>query len=325
MKSRFWHRALLFLVSCLVIYLINFAIPRLMPGDPFDYTASGAGEDVTYAYSQEQKELLRAYYGLDAPWPQQLADTLSRNLRGDFGQSIHYNRPVSEILLERLPWSLWIMGVTLLLSLLLGTVLALICVGTKRGHAVLSPILSALAELPPFLTGVMLLFLVAAQVSWIPLSGAVTPFVQFPSIWAKLWDVVLHSLMPISALTLVTLPSFFFTAWASFTSTLQQPYMTNARAKGLRRRRVWPFYLLANSATPIIARLFLSVGSTVGGTILVENVFAYPGLGTVLREAVAYRDYPMIQGVFLLSAGLVLVSLALADVCNHAADEGVFR
>ena len=325
MKSRFWHRALLFLVSCLVIYLINFAIPRLMPGDPFDYTASGAGEDVTYAYSQEQKELLRAYYGLDAPWPQQLADTLSRNLRGDFGQSIHFNRPVSEILLERLPWSLWIMGVTLLLSLLLGTVLALICVGTKRGHAVLSPILSALAELPPFLTGVMLLFLVAAQVSWIPLSGAVTPFVQFPSIWAKLWDVVLHSLMPISALTLVTLPSFFFTAWASFTSTLQQPYMTNARAKGLRRRRVWPFYLLANSATPIIARLFLSVGSTVGGTILVENVFAYPGLGTVLREAVAYRDYPMIQGVFLPSAGLVLVSLALADVCNHAADEGVFR
>lgn len=325
MKSRFWHRALLFLVSCLVIYLINFAIPRLMPGDPFDYTASGAGEDVTYAYSQEQKELLRAYYGLDAPWPQQLADTLSRNLRGDFGQSIHFNRPVSEILLERLPWSLWIMGVTLLLSLLLGTVLALICVGTKRGHAVLSPILSALAELPPFLTGVMLLFLVAAQVSWIPLSGAVTPFVQFPSIWAKLWDVVLHSLMPISALTLVTLPNFFFTAWASFTSTLQQPYMTNARAKGLRRRRVWPFYLLANSATPIIARLFLSVGSTVGGTILVENVFAYPGLGTVLREAVAYRDYPMIQGVFLLSAGLVLVSLALADVCNHAADEGVFR
>lgn len=302
---------------------MNFAIPRLMPGDPFDYTASGAGEDVTYSYSPEQKELLRAYYGLDAPWPQQLADTLARNLQGDFGQSIHYNRPVSDILLERLPWSLWIMGATLLLSLLLGVVLAWVCVGTKRGQAILPPILSALAQLPPFLIGIMLLFLVAAQVSWIPLSGAVTPFVQFPSLWAKLWDIALHSLMPISALTLVTIPGFFFTAWASFSTVLQRPYMVNARAKGLRRRRVWPFYLLANSMTPIVARLFLSVGSTVGGTILVENVFAYPGLGSVLREAVAYRDYPMIQGVFLLSALLVLVSLALADVCNRAADEGV--
>lgn len=302
---------------------MNFAIPRLMPGDPFDYTASGSGEDVTYSYSPEQKELLRAYYGLDAPWPQQLADTLARNLQGDFGQSIHYNRPVSDILLERLPWSLWIMGATLLLSLLLGVVLAWVCVGTKRGQAILPPILSTLAQLPPFLMGIMLLFLVAAQVSWIPLSGAVTPFVQFPSLWAKLWDIALHSLMPISALTLVTLPSFFFTAWASFSTVLQRPYMVNARAKGLRRRRVWPFYLLVNSMTPIVARLFLSVGSTVGGTILVENVFAYPGLGSVLREAVAYRDYPMIQGVFLLSALLVLVSLALADVCNRAADEGV--
>lgn len=304
-----------------MIYLINFSIPRLMPGDPFDYTASGSGEDATFPYSEEQKELLRAYYGLDAPWPQQLMDTLSDNLRGDFGQSIHYNRPVSQILLGRLPWSLWIMGGTLLLSLLLGVGLALVCVGTRRGQTILVPLLSALAEVPPFLTGVLLLFLVAARVSWIPLSGAVTPFAHYSSLWAQLEDVFLHSLMPILALTLVTAPSFFFTAWASFSTVLHQPYMANAKAKGLRRRRVWPFYLLANGVTPIVARLFLSVGNTVGGTILVENVFAYPGLGTILREAVTYRDYPMIQGVFLLSALMVLISLALADVCNHAVEQ----
>lgn len=309
------------LLSCAAIYLLNFFIPRLMPGDPFDYTASGSGEDVTDVYSPEQKELLREYYGLDKPWPQQLADTVARNLRGDLGQSIHYKRPVSDILLERLPWSLWMMGCSLLLSLILGVGLALVCVGTRRGHTVLAPALSALAELPPFLTGVLLLFLVAARVAWIPLSGAVTPFASYASVWNWLGDILLHSLMPILALTLVTFPKFFFTAWASFSSVLQQPYMTNAKAKGLRRRRVWPFYLLANSMTPIVARLFLSVGGAVGGTILVENVFAYPGLGTVLREAVAYRDYPMIQGVFLLSALLVLVSLTLADLCNHAVEQ----
>ena len=314
------RRILLLLLSCTAIYLLNFFIPRLMPGDPFDYTASGSGEDVTDVYSQEQKELLREYYGLDKPWPQQLADTVARNLHGDLGQSIHYKRPVLDILVERLPWSLWMMGCSLALSLLLGVGLALLCVGTRHGHRVLAPLLSALAEIPPFLTGVLLLFLVAARVSWIPLSGAVTPFAQYSSVWQQLGDILLHSLMPIAALTLVTCPKFFFTAWASFSSVLHQPYMTNAKAKALRRRRVWPFYLLANSLSSIAARLFLSVGACVGGTILVENVFAYPGLGTVLREAVSYRDYPMIQGVFLLSALLVLVSLILADLCSHAVD-----
>ncbi|MBM6896313.1 ABC transporter permease [Pseudoflavonifractor capillosus] len=317
------RRIVMLLASCTVIYLLNFFIPRLMPGDPFDYTASGSGQDVSDVYTQEQKELLRAYYGLDQPWLQQLENTLVRNLHGDLGQSIHYKRPVSDILLERLPWSLWMMGCSLVLSLLLGVGLALLCVGTGKGRMVLSPVLSTLAEIPPFLTGVLLLFLVAAQVPWIPLSGAVTPFAQYASLWQRLGDILLHSLMPILALTLVTFPKFFFTAWASFSSVLHQPYMTNAKAKGLRRRRVWIFYLLANSIAPIVARLFLSVGTTVGGTILVENVFAYPGLGTVLREAVTYRDYPMIQGVFLLSALLVLVSLTLADLCNHTTEQEV--
>ena len=129
-----------------------------MPGDPFDYTASGSGEDVAVVYTQEQKELLREYYGLDKPWPQQLVDTVVRNLHGDLGQSIHYKRPVADILLERLPWSLWMMGASLLLSLILGVGLALVCVGTRHGHRILAPALSALAEIPPFLTGVLLLF-----------------------------------------------------------------------------------------------------------------------------------------------------------------------
>lgn len=118
----------------LVIYLLNFSIPRLMPGDPFDYTSGAAGDDVDAAYSEEQKELLRAYYGLDKPFFPQLGDTIVDNLHGDFGQSIHYKRPVADILLERLPWSLWIMGSTLALSLLLGVALALLCVRRPWGR-----------------------------------------------------------------------------------------------------------------------------------------------------------------------------------------------
>ena len=291
-------KLLMLLGAFLVIYLLNFSIPRLMPGDPFDYTSGAAGDDVDAAYSEEQKELLRAYYGLDKPFFPQLRDTIVDNLHGDFGQSIHYKRPVADILLERLPWSLWIMGSTLALSLLLGVALALLCVRRPWADRALYPVLSALAEVPPFLTGVLLLFLVAARAAWIPLSGAYTHFAH----------------------TLVTVPKLFFTARASFFTILGRPYLTNARAKGLTAGRIRTAYILRNAATPIVARFFLSVGGAVGGTILVENVFAYPGLGTVLREAVQYRDYPMLQGVFLLSAVLVLLSLAAADVVNRRLD-----
>ena len=122
------RKLLMLLGAFLVIYLINFTIPRLMPGDPFDYVSSAAGDDGSVAYSEEQKEQLRAYYGLDKPFWEQLGDTLWSNLRGDFGQSIHYRRPVGEVLLERLPWSLWILGASLALSLVIGVGLALWCV-----------------------------------------------------------------------------------------------------------------------------------------------------------------------------------------------------
>ena len=303
-----------------VNYLLNFSIPRLMPGDPFDYTSGAAGDDVDAAYSEEQKELLRAYYGLDKPFFPQLRDTIVDNLHGDFGQSIHYKRPVADILLERLPWSLWIMGSTLALSLLLGVALALLCVRRPWADRALYPVLSALAEVPPFLTGVLLLFLVAARAAWIPLSGAYTHFAQYDGLWQRLGDILVHSLMPVCALTLVTVPKLFFTARASFFTILGRPYLTNARAKGLTAGRIRTAYILRNAATPIVARFFLSVGGAVGGPILVENVFAYPGLGTVLREAVQYRDYPMLQGVFLLSAVLVLLSLAAADVVTRRLD-----
>ena len=125
------RKLLMLLGAFLVIYLINFTIPRLMPGDPFDYVSSAAGDDGSVAYSEEQKELLRAYYGLDNPFWAQFWDTLWSNLHGDFGQSIHYHRPVGEVLLERLPWSLWIMGGSLAMSL----VPAISAFSAKRYHA----------------------------------------------------------------------------------------------------------------------------------------------------------------------------------------------
>lgn len=317
-------KILLLLCSFVVIYLINFTIPRLMPGDPFDYEGAAAGQESTTEMTEELKAYLRAYYGLDKPFGRQLAENIKNNLRGDLGYSIHYKHSVAEILSQRLPWTAFIMFSTLVLSLIIGTALALLCVRRRRADRYVYGVLAAIAEVPPFLIGILLLFLVAARVKWLPLSGAVTAFGIYRTEWDWIKDVLLHGLMPVSALTIVTIPRFYFTARASFLSIIEKPYMLTARAKGLKERRIRLRYIFQNALPPIVARFFLSVGSTVGGTLLVENVFAYPGLGTVMREAVKYRDYPMIQGVFLLSTVLVLLSLFAADVINafSAGDKG---
>lgn len=315
----------MFLGAFLVIYIFNFFIPRLMPGDPFRYTSAVSGEDIAEEYSEEQLEKLRAYYGMDKSVPEQFLNTVKMNMQGDLGQSIHYKMPVSEVILSRLPWSLGIMGVTLFISLVTGVLLALVSVRNKPMDRILYGMFSAISEIPPFLIGLLFLFLVAAKVKWIPLSGGVTAFAKFDTTWEYLKDLFVHAMLPVLSLCIVTVPGFYFTSRASFLTVLNKPYVLQGKAKGLTERRICIRYILQNAVTPIVAKLFLSVSTVVGGTLLVENVFAYPGIGTIMRESVRYRDYPMIQGVFLLSAVIVLVSMFLADVLNTSADRRTSR
>lgn len=307
-------------MSFVVIYLFNFSIPRLMPGDPFSYNAADVSENADTEMSQEQKEYMRAYYGMDRPLLTQLRDTVKANLRGDFGQSIHYKRAAVDVIRERLPWTLFLMGATLLLSLAAGVFLALWSIRRRSADRVIFGICSVITEIPSYLIGILLLFLVAAKVKWIPLSGAVTAFAVYDSGWEWLGDVLIHAMLPILAMCLFTIPKFYFTARASFLSIRKKPYLLAARARGLKERRIRWRYLFVNGITPVLARLFLCVGTTVGGTMLIENVFSYPGLGTVMKEAVKYRDYIMIQDIFLLSTVIVLLSLFVADLLNGLVD-----
>lgn len=315
------RRIVVLIASFIFIYIFNFSIPRLMPGDPFSYTSSVSGEDITMEFSEEQRIMMEKYYGLDKPFGEQFIETIKKNIKGDLGISIHYKREVSEILKERIPWTLYIMGTTLIISLIIGSFLALICVRSNRFDKVIYGILSVITEIPPFLIGIILLFFIAAQVKFIPLSGAVTSFKEYKNTLQWVYDIFIHSLLPISAMCIVTIPKFYFTARASFLNILEKPYLLNAKAKGLKENIILWKYIFINGITPIVARVFLSIGSTIGGTLLIENVFAYPGLGTVMKEAVRFRDYTMIQGIFLLSSIIVLISLFISDSINNYIDK----
>ena len=311
------------LLSFLVIYLFTFLLPRWMPGDPFAYNSADVSENVDAEMSEEQKEYMRSYYGMDKPLLTQLWITMGKHLRWDWGQSIHFKAPVSELIGDRLPWTLWIMGGSLGLSLLIGVFLALVSVRNSGADRVFYGLCSFLTEIPAYLVGILLLFLVAAKVEWIPLSGGKTAFATYGSLWAWLWDILRHSFLPLTAMCIFTTPKFYFTARSSFLTIREKGYMTFAKAKGLPEGRIRRRYLLRNGLTPIVVRLFLSVGSTVGATILIENVFAYPGVGLLMREAVKYRDYILMQDIFLLSAVMVLGSLFLGDLINSLVDKEV--
>ena len=311
------RRAMLFIATLAAMYLFNFFLPRMMPGDPLQYSSAVSGEDMDTAYTAQQLAQLREWYGLDKPLTQQFADTVFRNLRGDWGDSIHYRRQVGEVLAQRLPWTAGLMAVSLTASLAAGVALALWCVRSDRADRVISAIASLLCETPPYLLGLLLLFCVAAPSGWLPLGGGETAFAVYTGPLQRLADLALHALLPAVSLWIVMTPGFFFTARASCLAVAARPYLTGARAKGLGERKIRWRYLLCNAAPPIIARAFVSVGQALGGALLVENVFGYPGVGTVMREAVRYRDYPMLQGVFGLSALLMVCSLAAGDWINR--------
>ncbi|MGI6224846.1 MAG: ABC transporter permease [Peptococcales bacterium] len=314
-------RVFVFLLTFLVVYTFNFFIPRLMPGDPFSHSSSVSGEDME-GLSQKELDRLKAYYGLDKPILAQFTTTIKQNLKGDFGESILYKKSVKDVIMARIPWTIYIMFVTLVTSLFLGIFLALICIKRSQWDAFIYKVMSFVCELPSFIIGVLFLFLIANKVQWIPLAGNITPFKTFNTPLEYISDVFLHSLLPILALVVVTTPVFYFTSRSSFKTIMNKQYVLNAHGKGLSERVVRYKYILLNAILPIVARFFLSVGNCIGATILIENVFTYPGLGKILRDAVMYRDFVLIQGVFLLSTSIVLVSSLLSDLINYYIHRG---
>ncbi|MFN2355902.1 MAG: ABC transporter permease [Desulfopila sp.] len=310
-----------YLFTILVVISLNFALPRLMPGDPFLYLSADNGEEIA-RFSPEQVEAYRQQYGLDQPWHIQYAASLFALVRGDLGYSIYYNNKVSTILVNRLPWTLLLVLAAVLISTVAGCLLGSIS-AAFRGRTLdrlLYPLMIVLAEIPAFLLGLVLLFFLAAGLRLFPLSGAMTHFADYSGYWEQIADIAHHAVLPVLTLTLVRTGSMFLLARNAMTTVLTRDYVRTARAKGLSPMRILIRHSLRNAMVPVVTRVFLSLGGLVGGAILVENVFAYPGLGHLMRESVLVHDYPVIQGIFLLVTFTVLSANFLADIVYRRLD-----
>lgn len=294
------------------LVLLNFWIPRALPGDPLAF-ASSTGTDPAVSLSAEAMAQLREYYHLDEPLHRQLRSYLADLARGDLGWSISRPTPVSTLIADRLPWTLGLLLTALALSTLVGTACGILAgwhPGRHRDHILVS-LAGMVAALPEFLIAIGILAVFAASLGWFPLYGGKTPFASYDGIAGTirhLLDIVWHLTLPAIALVLAGTPAFVLLARDLTAGMQRQEWLVAARAKGLSEPRLVTRHLLPNIIPPLLTMFGLRLGAIAGGAIVVERVFGIPGLGLLGFEALRARDYPVLQALFLVSGLSVLAA-----------------
>lgn len=281
-------------------YSITYFILYLLPGDPLSIMLSASGMEID-ALSPEQLAKAKAYYGLDQGLLERYVDLLLGVLQGDLGQSLTLNRPVTEILAERLPQTLALAGFAILLSLIGGVGLAYLAAYVRW-----QPLKTALSRLPAlgfsvpvFWMGLLLIQIFAFGLGWFPATGSV----GFDSLVLPAVTLAI----PSAAVYAQVLQRGFIDVW-------REPYITTAFAKGLSRAQVQARHGLRNAALPLLTLIGLQVGNTVSGAVLVETIFARNGVGRLVQEAVLRQDIPLVLAVVTVSAAAFVLVNLLVDL-----------
>ncbi|MDQ6711792.1 MAG: ABC transporter permease [Candidatus Dormibacteraeota bacterium] len=311
-----------YLVLLLALFAISFALPRALPGDPLANLAGGGGQDALLSVTPEARHQLMAYYGLDQPLVSQAGRFAGEMLHGDLGFSISFTRPVTQLILDRLPWTLLLLALGLLLAGVLGCAAGLLAGYEHDRHHGLSAALLLVGSLPDFVVGIALILLLAVMLPILPSSGAASPFNDCAgsALFGCAVDIARHAALPVLALALVQLPAFFLLMRAATLGELGQSYIVAARARGLTERSVASRHVGRNAILPVITLLGLRLGTMLGGVVVIETLFAYPGLGQLTYQAALARDFPVLQALFLLGGIAILAVNALADAWRRRID-----
>ncbi len=305
----------------LVAVSLNFAIPRLAPGDPIDYLIPS--EQVA-TITPEQRDRILAQFGLEKPLLEQYWLYLTGISQGDLGYSVQTGRPVTDTLLERLPWTIVLVGGAIVLSLVVGAGAGFFAAARRGGRTDAGglALFMAVDSMPPFWIGMLLLVLFSGYLQILPVYGALPETDQALGL-ARLGELAERLVLPLVTLSLVRVGWLFLIARSSLAGELSEDYITMAEAKGLSRRRVVIGHGIRNALLPLVTAVAVEAGTLVGGATVVETVFSYPGLGRLIYESVLSRDYPVLQGAFLLMAVGVIAANLLADLLYPLIDPRV--
>ncbi len=291
----------------------HFFLPRLMRADPFVFISSDGTE--VASYSEEEINKYKAYYGLDKPLWKQYLHYLAGIASGNLGYSIYFKDTVVSLIFKRLVWTAGIVCASLLISLMLGLcfgILSAWCAGTRL-DGFLYHAMTGLSEIPSFLTANVILMFFIIRWRVLPTSGGITPFLPLEFTLPVIADIIKHAVLPALTLSLLKTPDFYFVTRSAMLRQLQKKYVETAQAKSLGAFTIAVKHCLPNASNPIITRFLLSLQTLFNGALIVENVFKYPGIGRLIRDAVFYRDYLLLQGIFFIITVFILSISALGE------------
>jgi len=310
------------LFTIALIVLVNFVLFRAMPGSPERVILRGT-PNVTPA----QLEGARERWGLNDPvFPDQFVAFLGATVSGDLGYSfVARGQTVSQVLAQRIWPTVILFGLGELLAIVLGLALGAYS-GWRRGgpvDVVGNGISLVLYSTPYFLLGMIFLLVFATGLRWFPTYGMLTAGANYPDIWARLGDFASHLALPLATVGLGLVGQYAIVMRSSIVETLSEDYVTTARGMGLSEGRILRHHALPNALLPTVSLVAINLGYVVAGAITVEVVFNWPGLGTLAVEALTARDYPVLQGVFLLLSVSVVLANLLADLVYGTLDPRV--
>lgn len=304
-------------VTLAFVVVLNFFLFRILPGDP-----ARAVKDPRL--TQQAIEAVRVRFGLDKPLYVQFFLYIANLLRGELGTSFHQQRPVAQILIENLWNTLLLIGAGTILSIILGILLGIAAAWKSRtviDYGILIASLIAWAA-PTFWFGIILLFWGSSQ--WnLPIGGKLTAGASYADWWEQWLDIGRHMLLPTLTYTIIYAGQYTLFMRSAVLDIFSEDYILTAKAKGLNSFQILRDHALRNAMLPTVTVVALNLGFTVAGAIEIEKVFSWPGLGQAIIDAVDRKDYPVLQGAFLLLAISVILANLLADLLYSYLDPRV--
>lgn len=323
------RRLILTIPVLLGVSIIVFSIMHIIPGDPVQVIFAGTGANL------EQREAMRHALGLDRSLFIQYANYVSDAIQGDFGESIHFRQPVGELILERMPATIELTLVSLFVALVIAIPIGIIA-SVKRNTIIDYIIMTAATlgiSLPTFWVGIMLIMFVSVNLGWLPSFGRisyetgferVTGFYLVDSLlkWniPAFKDTVAHLILPSLSLGIASATFTTRLMRSSMLEEISKAYVRTARAKGLTEWTVLTGHVVRNAFIPVLSIIGVMVGSLLGGAVITETIFAWPGIGRLIIQAISTRDFPLVQGIILFFAVIRISINLITDILYVVVD-----
>lgn len=314
------RRVLLGMLTLALITFLLYGLIRAMPGDPI--ALMGGGETASRKVTKADLDRMRATFGLDKPWYQAYFVWAGNLAKGDLGTSIVRKVPVTRLIGERIGPTLLLSVTSLFLMYLLSIPLGLYASvrSGKTDERLSSTLLFALYSLPAFVAALFLQIQFAVRNDWLPLYGMVSDNHDELSFAGKMFDIAKHAVLPVICSTYVSLAYYSRFIRATMQETLRQDYIRTARAKGVSRTRVLIVHAFRNTLIPLVTLVGLTLPALLSGSVILEQIFSWPGMGRLFFESISERDYPTIMGLTLIFSALTLAGQLLADVLYAVVD-----